>query len=228
MLQTIDFKAENNSQEALVLLHGYGANAEDLAPLIPLLKQDNDCWGYVPQAPVVPPSMAAFGGRAWYDLDITLLEQRSSESDAPFLNDAHVKKLRKCVDTHILPFLENIAKDGTKICLGGFSQGSTLCLDVLLRHRPEYLKSVIMFSGAWPYPGAPTEDAADGAIACPVYVSHGVNDDIIPVKFSRKMVDELRKRNFEVTQNEFSGGHEIPQHILEQAVKFTSSTFFHK
>ncbi len=224
MLQTIDFKARNNSKLALVLLHGYGANAEDLAPLVPILKQDNDCWAYVPQAPLMPKALAAFGGRAWFDLDISLLESRASDPDGPLFDEAHLKRLQKVVDKEILPFLDNIAKDGTKICLGGFSQGAMLALDLLLRHRPSYIQCMILFSGAWPYIKTPDFKSDE---TCPVFVSHGVSDSVLSIRHSRRMVDELRLRKFQVRQNEFSGGHEIPPHIVDQAITFTSSTFFH-
>ncbi|NCN41891.1 hypothetical protein GW916_11665 [bacterium] len=224
MLQTIDFKSNNDSKLALVLLHGYGANAEDLAPLVPILKQENDCWGYVPQAPISLPALAGFNGRAWFDLDMAMLEKRNATPDANLFDEAHIKRLQSCVDKHLVPFLENIAKDGTRICLGGFSQGSMLALDLLLRHRPSYLQTLVLFSGAWPYINQPKIAEGD---TCPVFVSHGINDAVLPVKHSRKMVDELRKLDFQVRSNEFSGGHEIPPHIVDQAITFTSSTFFH-
>ena len=56
---------ETVPQSLLIMLHGWGANAEDLAPLASMLSL-KDCQLIFPDAPFPHPEVP--GGRAWYIL----------------------------------------------------------------------------------------------------------------------------------------------------------------
>lgn len=222
-LESIDFNTQfMGSGRGLVLLHGYGANAHDLAPLAPIMSKDDE-WARVPEAPERPPELAAFGGRAWYGLDMQLLQMRNSDPSGPLLDKAHIERMQSCVDEKLLPWLESMDLPEKSLTLAGFSQGSMIGLDLLLRHRPNFLSSIVFFSGAWPYPKDALPELHPqlkerGPL--PVFVSHGTQDPVLPVRHSRRMVDELRKLGFQVEQNEFPGAHEIPQEILAKVQQF--------
>ena len=53
-------------QSLLIILHGWGANAKDLAPLASMLSL-GDCQLILPNAPFPHPEVS--GGRAWYLLE---------------------------------------------------------------------------------------------------------------------------------------------------------------
>ena len=52
-----------------------------------------------------------------------------------------------------------------------------------------------------------------------IYVSHGTSDGILPVTNSRdSIVPSFNKADYDVTFNEFDGGHEVPAEISESAL----------
>ena len=53
----------------------------------------------------------------------------------------------------------------------------------------------------------------------PVYVSHGTEDQILPVALSRNnIVPSMQAAGYDVTYEEFQGGHEVPAAISESAL----------
>jgi predicted esterase len=52
-----------------------------------------------------------------------------------------------------------------------------------------------------------------------VYVSHGISDHVLPVTTSRNfIVPTLSSEDYDVTYEEFDGGHEVPASISESAL----------
>jgi phospholipase/carboxylesterase len=216
-LQHIEYKKEN-SKIALVLLHGYGANAQDLAPLSSFFEFRKPLSSFFPQAPHVPAELAAFGGRAWFNLNMMLLQQRALSPEGPLYDAAHVEKLKKTCDAYLAPYLDELSQQYEHIVLGGFSQGAMLALDWAWRHYQPYLKALVLYSGAWPYLEAPSECRIPAGL--PIFVSHGQNDPILRFRHSEQMVAELEKKKAFVVPHYFGGVHEIPSAIIANSKKF--------
>jgi predicted esterase len=52
-----------------------------------------------------------------------------------------------------------------------------------------------------------------------IYVSHGEGDEILPVTLSRDgIVPTFSGEGYDVTYEEFDGGHEVPSEISESAL----------
>ena len=52
-----------------------------------------------------------------------------------------------------------------------------------------------------------------------IYVSHGTHDTVLPVGVSRNdIVPTFINNNYDVTYNEFDGGHQVPATISEAAL----------
>src|SRR5690606_3740525 len=136
---------------AVILLHGYGANAQDLAPLASALKTRSPLRFYFPNAPRSPRELAAFGGRAWFASDMMLLQRRAQDPFSFLYDEAHVQKLYEATDKHLWPYVVQKASQYENIVLGGFSQGAMLALDCAWRHSLPQLKGLMLFSGAWAY-----------------------------------------------------------------------------
>jgi predicted esterase len=62
--------------------------------------------------------------------------------------------------------------------------------------------------------------ASDPIVGKPlIYVSHGTNDEVLPVRLSRdQIVPTLRGEGYDVTYEEFDGGHAVPAEISESAL----------
>jgi phospholipase/carboxylesterase len=220
-LQTTEIK-HNNSKDALVLLHGYGANRHDLAPLSEILRPKNKNGArphyFFPEGPSAPIELAPFGGRAWFNLDMALLQRRALEPNGELYDEAHVEKLYKTSDTHLSKFMEELSADYDRIYLGGFSQGAMLALDFAWRHYFPKLKALVLYSPAWPYLKDPVECLLPKDF--PVFVSHGLQDGILAIRHNEKLRNKLREQGAFLVESIFHGHHEIPMNVLHESEIF--------
>lgn len=54
-----------------------------------------------------------------------------------------------------------------------------------------------------------------------VFVSHGTSDRVLPIaRCGRRLVPELRDAGYDVTYEEFRGGHRVPPEVAAAAVRW--------
>jgi phospholipase/carboxylesterase len=196
----------------VVLLHGFGAPGEDLVPLWRVLD--------VPQAtrfafPAAPLELdAAFGGRAWWMIDMMELqaammrgEMRELTAEVPAglpEASAQVSSLLDELESKLAP---------PRLVLGGFSQGAMLATDVALRRTKKPLAGLVLLSGTliaahlW----APLLPAQK---LLPVFQSHGAADPILPFDNAERLHQLFSGAGLAVEWVPFRGQHEIPQAVL--------------
>lgn len=211
---------------AVILMHGYGATGEDLVPLAEeLAVRDPSLTGPVrfifPAAPLEPPEMADFGGRAWWPLDIGALQLaimqgrfRERTRQKPDHLDAAAAAVTGLV--------EQLASDMhiplSRIVLGGFSQGAMLATDVSLRLATAPA-GLIIWSGAllceseW-------RSCAEQRAGLPVWQSHGRLDPILPFEAAEWLRDLLVGAGMQVNFTAFDGPHTIPPTALAGTADF--------
>ena len=115
----------------------------------------------------------------------------------------------------VISMLDAIApvESGTKVVLGGFSQGAMLACDVVIRtDRP--------FAGLAMLSGTLVAQPKWGPLAAKrkglrTVVSHGQSDAILPFSGAEKLRDFLQQAGLDVTWVPFRGGHEIPPPALD-------------
>jgi phospholipase/carboxylesterase len=178
----------------LVLLHGIGANEDDLFPLA----HEVD-----PRFTVV--SLRAprpyHGGWAWFDIQF-----RSSARIVPDVAQA------KATLADLVRWLgaapERLGTDPEKTFLLGFSQGAMMSLGLLVT-VPERLAGVVALSGRAPGElfGAPPNP--DAVARVPLFVAHGTHDDVLPVDNGREIQQGFGSRLQDFTYREFPVGHGI-------------------
>jgi phospholipase/carboxylesterase len=96
--------------------------------------------------------------------------------------------------------------DPTRIAFAGFSDGATYALSLGLPNG-DLVSHIIAYS-----PGFFVRYQPVGMPR--IFVSHGTNDTILPVTASRDtIVPSLRDAGYDVTYQEFDGGHQIPAAI---------------
>ncbi len=188
----------------LVLLHGYGANADDLAGLFPLLSRN-----YVVaslQAPLPLPQMPA--ARAWFPLD----PERLGRPDPDLVNAATAGVLRWLETVHAS------SRTHHGVGLLGFSQGGALATQ-LLRHRPESFDCAVILSG-FVAPGLLSGDEALEQIKPPVFTGHDDADPIIPAEATARLGTFLRAHST-LTARTYTGvGHGISGPEMDDVVTF--------
>jgi phospholipase/carboxylesterase len=191
---------EPGLSRTLVLLHGYGADENDLLPIAHEL--DPRLRAVSLQGPL------SLGGpmRAWFNL---VQDPRGISFDPEEAREG----LRAATEA-----VEEIARKSPRPFLLGFSQGAAMALGVLLS-RPDLPAGVISLSGVPPVLEprdlAPAEKLT--ASRLPVFAAHGTQDSLLPIHLGRTVRDELLKLGLDLTWREYQMGHQVVPHELADA-----------
>jgi phospholipase/carboxylesterase len=109
------------------------------------------------------------------------------------------------------------AIDPDRIIVGGFSDGASYALSFGL-FNGDRVRGVIAFS-----PGYLLGQQGRGHPS--FFISHGLQDTMLPIEGSRSYVDLLRKGGYTVVYREFSGGHEVPPSLSDVAMSWVDGIF---
>jgi predicted esterase len=105
---------------------------------------------------------------------------------------------------------ETVAVNPARISVGGFSDGASYALSLGLING--LFSRVLAFSPGFIVEGTPRGKPR-------FFISHGTDDPILPIdRCSRRIVETLQKRGYEVTFREFQGGHDIPGAIVREGL----------
>lgn len=180
----------------LILIHGLGANEDDLLGLSEYL--DERLFIISVRAPF---DFTFSGGYSWYDI----LELGRPE---PKMFAESYSKLLTFIDD----VRKNYPVDPAKIFLCGFSMGTMMSYAVALT-RPAEIAGVIANSGYIP---EETDLKFDwpGVKGKPFFVAHGTYDPTIPVMFSRRAKALLQEARASVWYKEYDMGHQINEESL--------------
>jgi phospholipase/carboxylesterase len=179
----------------LVALHGWGANAQDLAPFAQMF--DLPQFGYVfPNAPFAHPQVP--GGRAWYALDSN--EYRG------------LPQSRQLLLEWMQSLEENTGVPLQRTFMAGFSQGGAMTLDVGLSLPLAGLCSLSGYLHAQPQ--------VKSECFPPVLIVHGRQDMVVPLQAAQQAKKELNALGINVEYREFNMGHEIQPPVLTLMEEF--------
>jgi predicted esterase len=102
------------------------------------------------------------------------------------------------------------------LTVGGFSDGASYALCLGLTNG-DLFDAVLAFS-----PGFAAPLVTHGQPR--VFVSHGTADRVLPVDTcSRRLVSRLEALGYGVTYQEFGGGHEVPDQIVQDGIRWLLS-----
>ncbi len=179
----------------LILLHGRGANEEDLLGLVPYLDPRFLC--IAARAPL----SFAYGGYTWYDLQ----EVGSPESEQ------FVESYNK-----LSQFLDDIQKhypiDPMRTFFLGFSMGTVMSYALALT-KPQRIKGIVAHSGYVPE-NTNLQFQWDNLGKTCFFVAHGTNDPVIPVEFGRRAKELLSKSSAPLVYREYPIQHQISDESL--------------
>ena len=189
-----------NSSHRIILLHGWGANADDLLPVGKSII-DNSSLEFELislQAPNFRPNDM---GRQWYSLF------------PPNWNEAEIA-VNKLLNT--LKAFDESKVSLKKTVLLGFSQGGAMALDAGFRLD---LGLVISCSGY----AHPKWDPIKNN---PVLLSHGLQDEVVPVEASREISKRLvNEANLNNVLHEYNCSHTIHPDFIE-VIRFKINELF--
>ena len=178
-----------NSSHRIILLHGWGADTDDLLPVGKSIIH-NSCFDFELISLAAPSFRPNDMGRQWYSLF------------PPDWNEAEIA-VAKLLDT--LNAFDKTKISLKKTVLLGFSQGGAMAIDAGLSLD---LGLVISCSGY-------SHPKWDPIKNNPVLLSHGLQDDVVPINASREILKRLGKANVNNELHEYNCSHTIHPDFIE-------------
>jgi phospholipase/carboxylesterase len=191
----------------IVLLHGYGSNADDWLPFAKAIQ--------LPSARLVFPNGPWRGpgaARGWWWLDIEGNTPKG-ERFPDFSGEAPGGI--KVASRLVREFLEDVPQP---ILLGGFSQGAMLSGEIAFQTE-QPLAALVMIGGTTVNEAAWVE-RFPGRRSLPIFIAHGRQDDVLPFAIADRFRTKLQAAGMDVTWVPFDGGHEIPAAVVQELNKF--------
>lgn len=197
----------NPARALVVLLHGYGADGNDLIDIGRAVAPHLADAAFVsPHAP--HPCGMAPTGREWFPLTMRDPEEYARGADAA----------RPALDAFLDAELARLELTDDRLLLVGFSQGTMMALHTGLR-RPKPPAGIIGFSGL--LPGPETLEAEMNKTPPPVLLVHGDADEVVPVQASEVAQRMLALLGVEARYEPRPGlGHGIDPAGLTTALEF--------
>lgn len=197
----------------IVMLHGYGANSEDLRGLENFLRTNPNDEFIFPNGILSIEGMPSMC-RAWFEITqnrlFALSQGKLKLSD---IHEESISDVMEKIDDQIG------ASEGEDIVVGGFSQGA-MCA----AHFYAYFKNKYNFKGLVTLSGhlldKKTLDSNFGDELESSFQSHGLLDQVLGIGGGLALKDYLLSKNPNHKFIEFSGGHEIPLQVLQSLKEY--------
>jgi phospholipase/carboxylesterase len=203
---TIPAQTKQPAKGLIVLLHGWGANCQDLLGLAEFMDL-GDYQLVFPDAPFVHPYNPV--GKMWYDLP----QDYRFVGTAQFGDRPDLTQSREQLTNFLNSLTDQLQIPFSRTILGGFSQGGAMTLDVGLQLP---LAGLMVLSG---YLHAPPRLQTTDTPA--VFIVHGRQDMVVPVQAAHRTRDSLQALGVPVQYQEYPFmGHEIQPVVLEQLQTF--------
>ncbi|HEV7243269.1 MAG TPA: alpha/beta fold hydrolase [Thermoanaerobaculia bacterium] len=183
-------RPDTDEMPMVVLIHGRGADANDLADLAPLLDPPAGARFVLPNAPKafeVYPGMAY--GWTWFE---GWPPQQESVAESRVT---------------LLKFLDEITAryPTSALIVSGFSQGGMMALDAGLR-TTQNVSGIVSMSG-----GLYEDDLPDlrEHAKMPILIAHGTEDEVVSSIYARRARARLEEAGFDVDYHEYPMGHQV-------------------
>ncbi len=213
------------ASHAVVLFHGYGADAGDLAPFGSMLSVGDDVQWIFPNGTIEVPIGPGFYGRAWFKIDMAALERAMMLGRHRDMTDMRPEGLTEA-RTATEECIKALGIPMDRIVLGGFSQGAMLATEVAL-HAKENPAGLLALSGTM-LDSEQWQARAKSRPALPYYMSHGRQDPLLNPEDALRWHEYLQQVGWPGEFTLFGGGHEIPGVVQEKMASFIRSAFHAK
>lgn len=207
--ESVEISTGAEPRNAVIWLHGLGADGHDFVPVVPMLGMDRVAATrfIFPHAPVRPVTMN--GGmqmRAWYD--IKGISTSRDQDEAGITQSMNL----------VRGFIAREQARGipaSRIVLAGFSQGGAIAAYAGLRN-PEKLAGLLLLSAYLLFPDRLAGEIAHASSATPVFIGHGSADPMVPVSMGRELKMRLEQLQLAVEYHEYPMPHSVnPEEIAD-------------
>ena len=182
--------SSQTAKHRIILIHGWGADAEDLLPIgqeiIEISNVDFEVLSL--KAPSLHPNNV---GRQWYGLYPPDWNKADDEVD-------QLLRSLRMLGTCNIPLEKTI--------LLGFSQGGAMAIDVGCKLN---IGLIVACSG-YAHPNwEPNEKCP------PILISHGLMDEVVPISASKYIYQKIKNVSHKFCElNEFDGYHQIDPNLI--------------
>jgi len=185
----------------VIVMHGRGADANDLADVAPML----DRGGYrflFPNAPKpFEPYRGMTFGYTWFE----------GWPPAP----GTIEESRELILRFIDEAVTRYPTPPGKLILAGFSQGALMSLDAGFRTQQQ-IAGIVSMSGAL------YEEELPDFRPIPVLIVHGMDDEVVPVLAARRTRRVLEDHGVQPEYHEFAMGHWVTPQSMEVVGDFVA------
>lgn len=208
-----------NEEEApwVVLFHGYGADAGDLASLAEEVQLKKACNWLFPEGFLEVPVGWNWTGRAWWPVNMEELQRSQTTGVARDLSQQTPQGLAVAIQ-RATEMLKALGVPWKRVILGGFSQGAMLATELYLNAEETPLGLMIL-SGACLHADQWREKAKRRQ-GKTFFLSHGEQDSVLSIKGAQKLETILTQSGMKGRLMKFNGGHEIPPQVLAEIGKY--------
>ena len=120
------------------------------------------------------------------------------------------------LDTALEYVFASCPVERARIALGGFSDGASYALSLSITNG-DLFSHLVAFSPGFAAPAEPVGRPR-------IFVTHGVGDRVLPIeRCSRQLVPVLRGGGYDVTYEEFDGGHTVPPALARRGVTWLAA-----
>jgi len=189
-------------------LHGYGADAADLASLATQMDLSGPLRWLFPDAPF--PLSNFSRGRAWFPIDQEQMLRVQMGLGALEVARTRHSGFDEAVRA-LQDFLAAVEAPWEKLIVGGFSQGAMLALELALR-APAPPLGLFILSGTL-LDEAALRQAAPSRKDLKFFQSHGSQDSLLDFEGGRRLHDLLLEAGLDGELVIFNGGHAVPGEV---------------
>ena len=189
---------------SLIWLHGLGADGHDFVPVLQQLGlQDSLGIRFIlPHAPLRPITInGGYVMRGWYDIRSRDL---SAGIDVEGIRESRCT-LEQLIDAEVSAGIPN-----DRIVVGGFSQGSVVSLDWAIKTSTPLAGCMALSGYLSESPQTQTPNART-----PIFLGHGLHDDIVPIALGHLAREGLSKAGFAVDWHDYPIPHSVNLEEIE-------------
>ncbi len=189
----------------IILLHGVGSNEKDLFSFADQLP------GRYLVIAARGPFVLGHDRFAWYQVDFS--------SGKPVINAEQEKVSRKLLVQFMDELKALYSFDEEQVYIGGFSQGAIMSYSIGLLH-PDKIKGIVALSGRLLEEVKSQITPSDHLKQLRVFISHGQQDNVLPVTYARESNAYLKQLGIHPTFKEYSEGHGINGDMLNDLISW--------
>ncbi len=218
VLQHVELATGAEPRGTVIWMHGLGADGWDFVSLVRELPLPESLalrfiFPHAPERPVTINN--GFVMRAWYDI---------SQSDiARVPDEAGIRQSQASVGK-LIEREKSRGVEPSSIVLAGFSQGGAIALQAGLRLK-ERLAGIAALSTYLPLENSLDREAAPANKSTPIFMAHGTDDAVIPMKLAEASREALRKRGYPVEWHSYAMPHSVHPDEVQDLAQFLARAF---